>query len=137
MWRTGSDRASQPQEPRERGAGTQKAIDDASETSFANKGQVPTPDELQTFADDVVVPQVQKELDELDDLEPPKDDRERVDDIIKAGREGSERISEVPALLASKDRNPLNEYAELASGYGLKACGRNSDKTVRAIAGLD
>ncbi len=118
-------------------AGTQKAIDDAADTSFPNKGQVPTPDELQAFADDVVVPRLHNELDELDDLEPPKDDRERVDDMIKAGREASERISEVPALLGSKDRNPLNQYAELASAYGLKACGRISDKTTRAITGLD
>lgn len=115
---------------------TQKAIDDGADKAFPNKGLVPTAAEVGAFVKDTLKPELRKEISELDDLKPPKSDQRRVDDILAAGRRGLTAVDDNPVILLGGESNPLNEYAELASAYGLKACGANSDDTARKLAGL-
>ena len=117
-------------------AETQRAVDDAVKTSFPNKGNVPTGEEAAAFVDGPFDDLVQKELDQLGDLKPPKEDKERVDEMLQAGRRGLEEIKSHSELVLNQDRNPMNRYAELASDYGLEGCGRFSDEAVKAVAGI-
>ncbi|MDP9071256.1 MAG: hypothetical protein M3N68_08210 [Actinomycetota bacterium] len=117
-------------------AETQQAVDTAVETSFPNKGNVPTATEAEQFVDGPFDDLVQRELDQLEELEPPEQDRERVDQMLEAGRRGLEEIKTNAVLVLNQDRNPLNRYAELASDYGLEACGRFSDDAQKAVAGI-
>ncbi len=117
-------------------AETQQAVNSAVETSFTNKGNVPTAAEAEQFVDGPFDDLVKKELDQLEELRPPKDDEERVGDMLQAGREGLEDIKKNAVLILNQDRNPMNRYAELASDYGLEGCGRFSDDAVKAVAGI-
>ena len=117
-------------------AETQQAVNSAVETSFTNKGNVPTAAEAEQFVDGPFDDLVKKELDQLEELRPPKDDEERVGDMLQAGREGLEDIKKNAVLILNQDRNPMNRYAELASDYGLEGCGQFSDEAVQAVAGI-
>ncbi len=116
---------------------TRQAVDQAAETAFPNKGNVPTAEEIQRFADDTLVPQLKRELDELKDLNPPEDDEEDVQEIIEAGENAADQTSTRAVLLQNKARSPLNRYGQLAGRYGLETCGRLSDQTQNALAGID
>lgn len=117
-------------------ARTQQAIDEGARATFTSPGNVPTAEEVGRFVDDTLLPQMRRELRELGELEPPQDDRDRVNAILGAGRQGVERISTNPGIVLDKERNPLILYSDLADAYGLEGCGRNSDETARALAGL-
>ena len=116
---------------------TRETVDQAAQTAFPNRGNVPTGDEVQRFADDTLVPQLKRELEELKELNPPEDDEEDVQEIIEAGENAADQTSTRGVLLQNRDRSPLNRYAELASRYGLETCGRLSDRTQNALAGID
>jgi hypothetical protein len=118
-------------------AQTRQVVDQAAETAFPNRGNVPTAEEIQRFADDTLVPQLKRELDELKDLNPPEDEEEDVKEIIEAGEQGADQTSTRAVLLQNKARSPLNRYAELAGEYGLETCGRLSDRTQNLLAGID
>ena len=117
-------------------AETEQQVNAAVQTSFPNKGLVPTAAEAEQFVDGPFDDLVQDELAKLDELQPPEEDQERVDEIIKAGRRGLEEIKSNAVLVLNQDRNPMNRYAGLASDYGLEGCGRFSDEAVKAIAGI-
>lgn len=117
-------------------AKTRKAIDDGAEAAFPNAGQVPTSAEVNAFYKDTLKPQLNKELSQLGDLNPPKDDKQRVKTMLAAGHRGLTEVDADPVTLLEGQRSPLNEYAELAAAYGLKTCGGNGDATTRRLSGL-
>lgn len=112
---------------------TQERIDQGA-TGFV-EGEVPTFEQMRTFVDDTVAPAVKDELNELDDLQPPEEDREDVDEIIEEGEKARDAASTRPELLLNKDRSPFNRYAELASRYGLRNCGTFSEEVQRKLSG--
>jgi hypothetical protein len=116
---------------------TNQVVDDSVDSAFPNKGNVPTAEEVQRFADRTLVPQLQREVDQLKKLKPPKDDRDTVKQIIDAGKRAADMISTNGVLIMNKDRSPLTRYHELASRYGLEECGKLSDKLKDAFAGVD
>ncbi len=117
-------------------AETQQQVNSAVQTSFPNKGLVPTAAEAEQFVDGPFDDLVQREIDQLDELRPPEQDQERVDEMLQAGRRGLEEIKSNAVLVLNQDRNPLNRYGELASDYGLEGCGKFSDEAVKAVAGI-
>ncbi|HET7486370.1 MAG TPA: hypothetical protein VFJ85_00475 [Acidimicrobiales bacterium] len=114
----------------------QKSIDDGATTAFPDKGKVPTADQVAVFVKDTVKPQLRQELSQLDQLNPPKEDRSRVNDILAAGRRGLTTVDDTPVALLEGTTNPLNDYTELSKAYGLKGCGPSGETTTRRLAGL-
>ncbi len=112
---------------------TQERIDQGA-TVFI-EGQVPTFEQMRDFVDDTVAPAVKEELEALEDLRPPEDDEEDVQEIIEEGQEARDEASTRPELLLNRVASPFNRYAELASRYGLQNCGRFSDEVQRKLSG--
>lgn len=117
-------------------AETTRQVDEAATTAFSEPGVIPPAEEITQFAGETVAPQISEELDELEELRPPEDDVERVDDIIQAGRDGVDDVREDPTILLSSSDDGLARYRELASAYGLEGCGGISPETRNKIAGI-
>jgi hypothetical protein len=91
-----------------------------AELEELTEGRLPTNAQLRSFAGDVALPRLTERVEELRQLEPPTDDRDEVDDIIRAYLEGIAAIEADPRQLA--DADPLLEAYGKASAYGLTAC---------------
>ena len=98
--------------------GTNK-IDAAGTSAFKSPGN-PTQAETTAFAKSVVVPTVQRELDQLRALSPPKGDEARVKEILDKSQAAVAKVRANPALLGGE--NGSDEANRLATAYGLAAC---------------
>lgn len=115
--------------------GSQK-IEGAVGTAFSEPGAIPTASEITRFASETVIPTIQNEVERLSELNPPEADKERVEDIVMAGRDSVDTVREDPTILLSRTNDGFLNYRELATGYGLQNCGGGSESTRDAISGI-
>ena len=84
----------------------------------------PSVDQVKSFARDVVAPTLQRQVDELRALDPPKGDGDTVDEIYDAADEGIAQLEKDPDLLAEPGAGgAFDEANELAQDYGFQQCG--------------
>jgi len=81
----------------------------------------PSESEVETFASDTLVPNIQEQIDGLRDLGPPEGDEDTVEEITSSAQEALDQVDEDPQLLLSSD-DPFNEANDLAEEYGLEEC---------------
>ncbi len=81
----------------------------------------PSDEEITRFAEDVLVPNIQQQHDDIAALAPPEGDEDAVQGILDALQEGIDVVEEDPATLLSSD-DPLAEASDLAEAYGLVEC---------------
>lgn len=117
-------------------AETSARIDEAAQNAFSERRVIPPADEIIAFAGETVAPQLNNELDQLSELEPPEVDSERVEQILEAGREGVDTVRQDATILLSSVDDGFVQYRELASSYGLDECGGISDETRAEISGI-
>lgn len=117
-------------------AETSARIDEAAQNAFSERRVIPPAEEIIAFAGETVAPQVNNELDRLSELEPPEIDRERVEQIIEAGREGVDTVRQDATIIQSSADDGFVRYRDLASDYGLEGCGGISDETRAEISGI-
>ncbi|MGH8990201.1 MAG: hypothetical protein ACRDYV_17875 [Acidimicrobiia bacterium] len=88
------------------------------------QGEKPTPEQLETYARDVVVPMVRKQVEALRELPGPEGGSDQVDEIYDAFEKALDRIEEKPALLTgSTDMLAVFEEADdLSKKYGFPVC---------------
>lgn len=86
-------------------------------------GDSPTSDEIEAFATDTLVPNIQDQHDAIDELGAPKGDEDDVDAILGALQTGIDTLSEDPAGAMSSAESPFTAANELAGAYGLTECG--------------
>lgn len=113
---------------------TQQRLTEAAQSRFTVEGEIPSAQQITDFANEAVDPALEEELNRLRELTPPQDDRDRVADILDAGQAGLEEIRRDPTSLIG-ERDPLENYHELASGYGLDKCGAFSEEVELALSG--
>ncbi len=101
-------------------AGT-TAIDDAATEMFAS-GEEPTPDQLATFGNDVVVPNVQRQIDGIKGLNPPADLDEEVDLLLADAQTALDKIKDDPVAVLSGEVDPFADANAKATEIGLVAC---------------
>ena len=110
-------------------ARSDKETDAIFEQAFEDP-QKPTPDEAQAALDEAL-PVVEKDLKELEALEPPKDDKETTDAIWTAIDAGVKTLKEASAdpnaSLVALTSEPFAPGDKLAGDYGMKDCGPDSN----------
>ena len=92
------------------------------ETAAEDVSAEPTDEEIAEFADDVLVPNLQQQHDDLAALGAPEGDEDAVQAILDALQDGIDVVEDDPATLLSSD-DPLEEATDLAAAYGLAECG--------------
>lgn len=110
-------------------------VTQAASSKFSEQGEIPSADRIEDFVQGTLSPAIEEELDGLRELNPPERDEERVGDILTAGQRALEEIRRDPTSVIGQE-SPLEDYDELADGYGLERCGAVSEEVERALAGL-
>jgi len=83
-------------------------------------GEDPTQEQIEGFASDTVVPNIQGQHDDIEALGAPEGDEDEVDAILAALQEGVDTTEADPSTITSGD--PFAEANELAGAYGLEDC---------------
>jgi hypothetical protein len=105
-------------------AKSDKANDAALRKALAKD---PSPSEIAKVFSGTVVPLINKELDELAALEPPKADRDRVKEMIAELRNETKtlatRLETDPAKVLNSKEDPYEKSHAAFKAYGLTRCG--------------
>jgi hypothetical protein len=83
----------------------------------------PTKQQASQLASDIILPNVQKEVDGVDGLTPPKGDEDKVQAVTDAANEAIDKAKQDPTALLSNSSDPFKKANQLATAYGLKVCG--------------
>lgn len=84
-------------------------------------GEDPAQEQIEQFAADVIVPNLQAQHDDLAELGAPEGDEAEVESILDSLQEGIDAVEADPSLITSSD-DPFAEASDLAAEYGLAAC---------------
>jgi hypothetical protein len=82
----------------------------------------PTKKQQEEVVTQVVAPNVQGQIEEIDALGAPEGDEAKIEAMVDAVEEGVEEIEAEPTKLI-EGKNPLAKGSKLAKEYGLKTCG--------------
>ena len=96
-----------------------KQIDAAAEKTFS-KGE-PSKKEITKFAEEDAIPNIDKQVSDLRELEPPKDDKDKVKKILDSADDALKKVKDDPAIFAA-GKDPFADTNKLALDYGLKRC---------------
>ena len=99
-------------------------IEAAGEDLFGDATEEnPPPEEAVTsFIEDTLIPEVEKQIDDIDALNPPEDIEGDVDAAIAEARAALQRIKDDPAQAAGQDEDPFAEANEMIGEVGLTTC---------------
>lgn len=98
-------------------------IDAEADDFFADvpSGEDPSEEDLSGFANDVLVPNVQGQIDDLRDLDAPEDIQDDLDATLDEGEEILDEISDDPSILFS-DEDPFEDVNAQLTDLGLTSC---------------
>ena len=85
-------------------------------------GKEPTKAQQVELYEEVVLPNIGKQAEELGELTPPEGDEETVEEITDGLDEGVEEAEADPEQLV-EGKNPLADASSKAKAYGMKVCG--------------
>ena len=83
----------------------------------------PSEEQLATFIEETLIPNIQGQLDDLRELEAPEAGADQIDEIYEVAQEELDEVADDPGALADEDADPFKEANKLAHAYGLEACG--------------
>ena len=87
------------------------------------QGEKPTPEQLERYAREVVVPMVREQVQSLRELPGPEGGADQVDEIYDAFEKALARIEDDPSLLTgSPNLEIFKEADELSKKYGFPVC---------------
>lgn len=90
-------------------------------------GQTPQGQELIDFAEDVVIPSIQTQHDEIAALPVPEGEEEEVDELLTALQQAIDDLEQDPAQIAEGNAaESFQEVNQLAEDFGLTNCGGDS-----------
>jgi len=94
----------------------------AKESGF--QGKEPSKEQNVEVIEEVLVPNVSNQRDEIEELGAPDGEEDKVEAILDALGEGIEEVEGDPEAVLDPQSDPFGKANELAGDYGLKACGR-------------
>jgi hypothetical protein len=100
-----------------------KEINTQGKKLFGGSQKQPSKPQMKRFANDVLIPSVQKEIDQLRKLGPPAGDESKVKSILDAAQQGLDKGKQDPLSLTQNNAGPFKKANAMARQYGLKVCG--------------
>jgi hypothetical protein len=98
---------------------------DREAQDFFGGGEQPTPDELEQFSTEVLVPSLQSQHDEISDLPEPDERADEASETLETLQAGIDELEGDPSALAGRDGQLLiDEATEMAQDLGLEDCGQ-------------
>jgi hypothetical protein len=99
-------------------------LDAAAQELFQSGGR-PTPEELETFATDNLVPSVQGQIDDIRALEAPEGDEDTINSLLDQAEDVLAEVEADPeGTLGPQASDPFAEVNTELQDYGLTTCGQ-------------
>ncbi len=114
-----------------------KRIEDEARARFGASRNVPSVQEIEDLATRVVVPELDRMVDELEDLKPPEDEKSDFNDYLSETRKAlDDDVKQDPVSILSEQASSdaFAEANEKASDVGLNECARVSQRIRTAAA---
>jgi hypothetical protein len=92
------------------------------EHHFSKKNQ-PSQAELEEAAEEVLIPNIRREIDDIRALGAPSGEEAEVEAVLAAAEKGLEKGEEDPGAMIEEGEGPFKEANKLAREYGLVKCG--------------
>jgi hypothetical protein len=92
------------------------------EHGFSKKKQ-PTQAELEEAAEEVLIPNIRREIDGIRALGAPSGEEAEVEAVLAAAETGLEKGEEDPGVMIEEGEGPFKEANKLSREYGLVKCG--------------
>ncbi len=96
-------------------------IDSAANKAFP-RHRPPSEAEATNFAEDTLIPNVQRQIDDVRDLNPPSEDEDEVTAILDEAQQSLDRVEDDPTILFGAGQSPFAKSNQLAKAYGLDEC---------------
>jgi hypothetical protein len=99
------------------------ALDEEADDFFADipSGEDPSDSELEAFGEDILVPNVQAQIDDIRDLEAPDDIQGDVDSVLDEAQDVLDEIADDPSVLFG-DEDPFADIDPQLEDLGLASC---------------
>jgi hypothetical protein len=98
-------------------------IDARARETFGDQQQEPSQAEQQRFAEEIVIPNVEQQIEDVLALTPPEGEEELFDEFADQARSDLEKVQSDPSLI-TEGSDPFAETNELARELGLQVCGQ-------------
>ena len=97
-------------------------IDEAATEAFGKSR--PSPEEIEQFTTETLVPNVQQQIDDLSALGAPEGDEAQVQEILDSAQSALEEVEADPTGVTEQPNgdDPFAETNRLATAYGLDEC---------------
>lgn len=92
----------------------------AAEEEFGSATEEPPREDQEAFISDVVAPNFEQQLEDLQALNPPEEDQEQIDALLAALEDLIAAAKEDPGTVIDGE---VTEASELAQEYGFQSCG--------------
>jgi hypothetical protein len=96
-------------------------IEQAANEQFGKQSEQPTDEQVQQFTKESVVPNVQKQIDQIRDLGAPSGDGDQVNKMLDTVQADIDETKSATTLAG----DPFADGNALALQYGLKVCGQS------------
>ena len=104
-------------------------IGKAAEKKFPRSGGKPNQKELEQFASQTIVPNIQSQVQQISELPAPEGDEEQVEAIVEEAEASAEKAAEDPSVMIKDNgEDPFAKTNELAGEYGLTACASEGEE---------
>lgn len=97
------------------------------ENEFSKKNQ-PTQADFQEGAEEVVIPSVRKQIDELEELEAPEGEEEKYEALFENAEAQLEKAEENPKLLTDENNDLFAGVNKEAKALGLGSCAEEEEE---------
>lgn len=99
-------------------------IEAGEEEAFG--GGRPSPDEVEAFLTETVIPSIQKQIDGIADLTPPEGDEQTVAGLVDMAQGALDEVEQDPAALAERGSpDPFAETQRAFGDYGFQDCAQD------------
>ncbi len=104
-----------------------QSINQAGQQFFKSLGlsqnQQPTSDQIQQFANQTAIPNIEAQITAIEALPAPSGDEDQVNAITDSAQQALDKLKADPSLLAGNSSNdPFADVDKLAKQYGLDEC---------------
>jgi hypothetical protein len=100
-----------------------KEFEEFAKENKLSEGKEPTEELLAEAVEEILLPSVTQQVEEIRELGVPAGEEKQVDKILTAAEEGIEEAEDEPASAAAQTGGPFDDADKLATAYGLKRCG--------------
>jgi hypothetical protein len=101
----------------------EEGFEEFTKENNLKQNKEPSEAQFEEISEEVLVPGIEKQIDDLRALGTPEGDEGEVDQILTSAEEALEEVEEDPSLLSEEGGGAFAKVNKEATAYGLTVCG--------------